>query len=202
MFLLQDQACFPLRMFLCGEAGRNQGRIYSEMQHLRQPGKCADLQNCINDTTESFKKVCGTMRYSQSMLRRSERLFRWSDAELFIQRDLSGCPRHFNCWHAGHWLPKPSPTITSPPCRIISKLFCLIYIYTHTYIYISSVRTSPLTSSQQSPTDSFHSSCAPAAQHCSAAASRWSFSQESSFTSYWLPVSLPLPTVPPALPQV
>lgn len=84
-------------------AGRSQGRIYLELRHLSQPSMCADLQNCINDTTKSFKKVCGAMQYDPSMLRRSEWLFfRWNDADLFIQQDLSPCQRHFNwcCWHA------------------------------------------------------------------------------------------------------
>lgn len=58
-------ACFALRTFLCGEAEKSQGRIYLELQHLSQPRMHANLQNCINAATKSFRKVCGSMQYNQ-----------------------------------------------------------------------------------------------------------------------------------------
>lgn len=132
MFLLQDRACFTLRMLLCGEAGRSQGRIYLALRHLSQPRRRANLQNCINDTRKSFKKFvghCSTNRARRGGLSGSS-----SDADLFIQWDLSLCQRHFNrCgWHAGQRLPESSPTITSPRAESSANSFAW-YIYTHVY---------------------------------------------------------------------
>lgn len=189
-------------MFLCGEAGRSQGRIYLEVQHLSQPEhtptfktvltipqspskkfvqQCSKIRACWGDPSGSFSDgVMPTVLFNRTYLA--------VKGTLTGTADMQG---------TGSLSP---PILLRAPVQNHQQIL-LPDTYICTYIYIYSVRTSPLTSSPQSSTDSFHSSCAPAVQCCNAAANIWSFSRSFSFTSYSFQ-SLSLPTVPHAVLQL